>query len=123
MNFIDVAKKLAELLDGKTIYFDHKSYDLAEDIPHIFVDGKRYDVDNATFNADGTFLDLSVIDKTDWSVSGFGIGFYEEDGLTTEDIERECENMGLDALFHDIYYETEESWEIGDFETDFLNRP
>lgn len=120
MSIIDEAKKLGTLLNERTIFFDHKSYDELEDIPHIFVDGKRYDVDNATFNADGTFLELSVIDKTNWSVSGFGIGFYEDECTSLEKIERACMKMGLDTLFRDIYYETPESYTIGDYETDFL---
>ena len=120
MSIIDEAKKLGTLLNERTIFFDHKSYDDLKDIPHIVVDGKRYDVDNATFNADGTFLDLSVIDKTNWKVSGYGIGFYEEEDLTAEDIEKACMEMGLDTLFRDIYYETPESYIFGDYETEFL---
>jgi hypothetical protein len=120
MSIIDEAKKLGTLLNERTIFFDHKSYDDLNDIPHIFMDGKRYDVDSATFHADGTALELDLIDKSNWSVSGIGIGFYEDDGVTTEMIEKECMEMGLDTLFRDIYYETPESYTIGDYETDFL---
>ena len=115
MSIIEEAKKLGTLFNERTIFFDHKSYDDIEDIPHIFVDGKRYDVDNATFNADGTFLELSVIDKTSWSVSVYGINF-----TTDEMSENEYMKMGLDTLFRDIYYETPESYIIGDYETEFL---
>ena len=114
MNFVDVAKKLAELLNGRTIYFDHKSYDFAKDIPHIFANGERYNVDRVSFNSNGTFLKM-YLDGNKMAVYDF-----EEEGISTETIQKECEDFGFDALFHDIYYETEESYEIGDFELDFL---
>jgi hypothetical protein len=51
-----------------------------------------------------------------------GIGLYdiEENNLTEEEFEKEAEAIGLYELLSDIYYETEESYEIGDFELDFL---
>lgn len=117
MSIVEIAKKLGTLLNGETIYFDHKSYDLAEDIPHIFRDGKRYNVESAKFSNDGTFLRLEL---SSWSLYAVGLDFNEGEGWTLEDIEKVCEEMGLDALFHDIYYETDHSVEIGDYEVDFL---
>lgn len=122
MNLIEIAKKLGSLLKEETIFFDHKSYDYAEDIPHVFMDGKRYNVVSVTFSADGMDIGIDVIDISEHKLDGFGISLREdlENGVTTEVILKEAEEMGLDALFHDVYYETDYSYEIGDFETDFL---
>jgi hypothetical protein len=114
MNIIEIAHKLGEFLNGRTIYFDHKSYDLEEDIPHIIIDGKRENVHTAQFNEDGSTL-IIVTDSYEYT-----LGFYEDEDTTTEEILKEADEMGLYDLFSDIFYETEESWEIGDFELDFL---
>lgn len=114
MNIIEIAKRLGEFLNGRTIYFDHKSYDFAEDIPHIIMDGKRENVLSIQFNDDGSFLNIET------ETYEYGIGFYEDEDTTFEQILKEAEEMGLYDLFSNIYYETEESWEIGDFETHFL---
>ena len=49
-----------------------------------------------------------------------GIGLYD---ITEEEFEDGANEMGLYELLRDIYYETEESQEIGDFEVDFLKIP
>jgi hypothetical protein len=46
-----------------------------------------------------------------------GIALYD---ITEEEFEEGANEIGLYELLTDIYYETEESLEIGDFETDFL---
>jgi hypothetical protein len=116
MSILEVAKKLGNLLKGRTIYFDFKSYDNEEDIPHIFDGWTRCDVECVRFNDNGDFFE--ILTK---SVS-MGIGLYdiEENNLTEEEFEKEAEAIGLYELLSDIYYETEESYEIGDFELDFL---
>ena len=46
MNTREQIKKLASLLGEKVMYFDHKSYDFAEDIPHLILDGKRENIES-----------------------------------------------------------------------------
>lgn len=113
MNIIEIAHKLGEFLNERTIYFDHKSYDLEEDIPHIIIDGKRENVQTAQFNEDGSIL-IIVTDSHEYTLD------FKSEDTTTEEILKEAEEIGLYDLFSDIFYETEESWEIGDFELDFL---
>lgn len=111
MSIFEVAKKVANLFKGKTIYFDFKSYDNEEDIPHIFDGRKRCDVEVVRFNDNGDFFE--IITK---SVS-MGIGLYD---ITEEEFEEDANEIGLYELLRDIYYETDKSQEIGDFELDFL---
>jgi hypothetical protein len=116
MSILEIAKKVGNLLKGRTIYFDFKSYDNKEDIPHIFDGWTRCDVECVRFNDNGDFFE--ILTK---SVS-MGIGLYdiEEDNLTEEEFEKDANEMGLYDLLKDIYYETDESAELGDFEDDFL---
>ena len=116
MSILEVAKKVGNLLKGRTIYFDFKSYDNEEDIPHIFDGRTRCDVEVVRFNDNGDFFE--IITK---SVS-MGIVLYDNDGdnLTEEEFEEGANEIGLYDLLRDIYYETDESAEIGDFEDDFL---
>lgn len=111
MTLFKITKKLADFLKGRTIYFDHKSYDFAEDIPHIFDGDKRHNVHRVRFNENGEFFEII----TDSYACRVDLCDVSED-----DFNEEGNAMGLDELLHDIYYETEESWEIGDFEDDFL---
>ena len=113
--------KLALLTNGKTITFDHKSYDDTNDIPHLMVDGIRFNVETAKFNEYGKFLEVTgSTNMNPCSLAGMGITFVEDENLTAEMIEEECKEMGMYELFSDIYYETNESNDIGDFEIDFL---
>ena len=111
MNILEVAKKVGNLLKGRTIYFDFKSYDNEEDIPHIFDGRSRCNVEVVRFNDDGDFFE--ILTK---SVS-MGIRLHD---ITEKEFEREANEIGLYELLNDIYYETDESYEIGDFELDFL---
>jgi hypothetical protein len=115
MNIIEVAKMLGEFLKGETIYFDLASYSADAEPPFLIVDNKREIVESATLNKEGTFLVVEFANG-----GGAGFGFYEEDGLTIDDIEKECGEMGIYQLLKDMYYETDESFDIGDFEQDFL---
>lgn len=114
MNIREQIKKLAELLNGETMYFDWKSYDLEEDIPHLNLDGNREDVVSVSISKDGLFMNVST------NSFETGLGFYEEEGVTFETIDKELEDMGMDEFVRDIYYNHPRSWEIGDYEDDFL---
>lgn len=121
MTHKEIALKLALLTNGKTITFDHKSYDDVNDIPHLMVDGIRFNVETAKFNEYGKFLEVTgSTDMNPCSLAGMGITFVEDENLTEELIETECKEMGMYELFSNIYYETNESNDIGDFEIDFL---
>jgi hypothetical protein len=116
MNTREQIKKLANLLNGKTIHFDWKSYDFEEDIPHLFLDGKRKNISSVSIGKDGLTMTVMTTDCE------YGLGFYEdiENGDTFETIDKELEEIGMDEFLRDIFYEHPRSWEIGDYEDDFL---
>ena len=109
-------KKVAELLEGKIMFFDWKSYDNVEDIPHLIIDGIRENIESVVITKDGTFMEIMTENDE------IGLGFYEdiENGDTFETIDKELEECGMDGFLRDIYYNHPRSWEIGDYEDDFL---
>ena len=56
MNIREQIKRVAQLLEGKLMYFDWNSYDLEEDIPHLIIDGVRENIEAVAINKDGTFM-------------------------------------------------------------------
>ena len=116
MNTREQIKKLASLLGEKVMYFDHKSYDFAEDIPHLILDGKRENIESVWIDKKGLSMTITTKDTE------IGLGFNEdiENGDTFETIDKELEECGMDEFLRDIYYEHPRSWEIGDYEDDFL---
>ena len=114
MNTREQIKKLASLLEEKVMYFDHKSYDFAEDIPHLILDGERVNVESVWIDKKGLTMTITTNDTE------FGLGFYEDEENTFETIDKELEECGMDEFLRDIYYEHPRSWEIGDYEDDFL---
>ena len=114
MNTREQIKKLASLLEEKVLYFDHKSYDFAEDIPHLILDGERVNVESVWIDKKGLTMTITTNDTE------FGLGFYEDEENTFETIDKELEECGMDEFLRDIYYEHPRSWEIGDYEDDFL---
>ncbi|MBP3629971.1 MAG: hypothetical protein J6J23_00580 [Clostridia bacterium] len=115
MNTREQIKKLASLLEGKGMYFDHKSYDFAEDIPHLILEGKRENIEFVVISEDGTFM---VITTADYEI---GLSFTEDEENTFETIDKELEECGMDEFLKAIYYNHPRSGEIGDYEDDFLN--
>lgn len=116
MNTREQIKKLASLLEEKVMYFDHKSYDFAEDIPHLYIDGERKNIESVWIDKKGLTMTVTTNDTE------FGLGFYEdiENGDTFETIDKELEECGMEGFLRDIYYNHPRSWEIGDYEDDFL---
>ena len=116
MNTREQIKKLASLLEEKVMYFDHKSYDNEEDIPHLHIDGERLNIESVWIDKKGLTMTVTTNDTE------IGLGFYEdiENGDTFETIDKELEECGMDEFLRDIYYEHPRSWEIGDYEDDFL---
>lgn len=114
MSILEVAKKVGELCKGRTIHFDFKSYDDENDIPRISDGASWYKVESVRFNEDGDFFEI-LADK-------FACGVKLND-MTDKEFEDETNKMGLYELLSNVYYETEESMELGDFESDFLGIP
>ena len=114
MNIREQIKKVAELLDGKVMYFDWKSYDLEEDIPHLIIDGVRENIESVAINKDGTFMEILTKDEE------IGLSFTEDEENTFETIDKELEECGMEEFLRDIYYNHPRSCEIGDYELDFL---
>ena len=98
--------------DGK-IYFDHKSYDDNRDIPHLLIDGERVLVDTFIINRDGSQFTI---------ISGRNSYILDMDAIPSEWDDEYFEQIGMFELLRDIYYETTESYDIGDYEIDFLKK-
>lgn len=109
------AKALYKLLKKRQVWFDHKSYDCPNDIPFIIIGNKRYRVDGVHFVEEG-ILDIHLSDNI---LTNITINF-RNIGLEDDEFDIELQRYELSGLFRDIYYETEDSWEIGDYELDFL---
>lgn len=114
MNTREQIKRLAVLLEEKVMYFDWKSYDNEEDIPHLFIDGKRENIDSVWIAKDGSTMNVTTNDCE------IGLGFYEDEDITFDLIDKDLDSMDMDTFLHDIYYCHPNSWEIGDYEDDFL---
>lgn len=108
---------IAELLWSNdyngVIYFNHKSYDDETLIPHLDIDGKRVLVDTFSINRDGSQFTI---------ISGRDSYILDMDAIPSEWDDDYFIEIGLDTLLRDVYYETSESCEIGDYELDFLDR-
>ena len=115
MNTQEIVKKLAELLyKDEGVYngvvcFDWSAYDFEEDIPNLTIDNKIVQIEEFRVNKEGT--QIAVISGND---------NYILDLTTSPFTEQEYEDMGMYTLLNSVYYETDYSWDIGDFEIDFL---
>lgn len=115
MNTQEIVKKLAELLYMENslyngvIHFDWSSYDFDGDIPTIKIDDKFIKIEEFRVNKEGT--EIVVISGND---------SYTLNLTTSPYTEQDYEDMGMYEFLSSVYYETDYSWEIGDFEIDFL---
>lgn len=91
--------------------FDHKSYEDETDIPHLDIDGERVLVDTFIINRDGSQFTI---------ISGRDSYILDMDAIPSEWDDDYFIEIGLDTLLRDVYYETAESYEIGDYELDFI---
>ena len=96
--------KLAQLLNGETMFFDHFSYEYAEDIPHLMINNQRENVSSVFIKRDGSYMNIAA-----------EYGQIQIDFMTAN-----ISQIELDELFRDIYYNHPLSWIIGDYENDFL---
>lgn len=113
MNTQEIVKKLAKLLyQDEGVYegavcFDWSSYDEEYEIPSICIDGNNVMVEEFQVNKEGTEIIItSGDDRYTLDLAAY--------------TEQEYEEMGLYTLLNDVYYETDYSWEFGDFDTEFL---
>lgn len=115
LKFRKELEKIAELLWSNGCSgvecFDHKSYDDETDIPHLDIDGERVLVDTFIINRDGSEFTI---------ISGRDSYILDMDAIPSEWDDDYFIEIGLDTLLRDVYYETSESWEIGDYELDFI---
>ena len=115
MNTQEIVKKLAELLYMENslyngvIYFDWSSYDFDSDIPTLKIDDKFIKIEEFRVNKEGT--EIVVISGDD---------SYTLNLTTSPYTEQDYEDMGMYEFLSNVYYETDNSWDIGDFEIDFL---
>lgn len=96
--------------EGKVI-FDHNSYDDDRDIPHLFIGGNRILINTFEISRDANKLSI---------ISGDDKFSIDTDYLIYQMENNVGERIGLFGLLRDVYYETSQSWEIGDYELDFL---
>ena len=96
--------KLAQLLNGETMFFDHFSYEYAEDIPHLMINNQRENVSSVFIKRDGSYINIAA-----------EYGQIQIDFMTAN-----ISQIELDELFRDIYYNHPLSWIIGDYEKYFL---
>ena len=116
MSIREQIKKVAELLEGKKMYFDWSSYDLEEDIPHLIIDGKRENIESVVISKDGSFMKVMTKDGSFMK----SMTKDEDEENTLESIDKELEECGMEEFLRDIYYNHPLSWAIGDYEDDFL---
>lgn len=115
MNTQEIVKKLAELLYMENsryngvIHFDWSSYEFIGDIPALKIDDKFIAIDEFRVNKEGTEIVVNSINDS-----------YTLDLTTSPYTEQDYEDMGMYEFLSNVYYETEHSWVIGDFEIDFL---
>lgn len=111
---IDIIKRLGVATNGETVYFEPNTYDFQEDIPRLeFKEGKGETLtemriqtkDNmvvVTMNTETSELVLPI-DTSDTKLPDF---------LQTV--------VNLEDILRDFYYGSSASWDIGDYELDFL---
>ena len=111
----EITKKIADLLYDEqycnyngNVYFDFSSYDDDSLIPYTYIDGEKELINHFWTNNDGTTISISLAN-----------GEHYDANLNELD-EQTMEDMRLLDILRDVYYQTEQSWEIGDFELDFL---
>ena len=117
MKIHDYLKKIGELLysneeyNGR-VYFDHKSYDDTNDIPCIIIDDKKVLVEEFYISEDYNII--SIFDNESFS---YALDMTNLPKGWNDDV---FEEIGLFNLLQDVYYETSMSYEIGDYELDFI---
>lgn len=117
---MEIKKRLKEIAGllwdngyNGAVYFDHKSYEDDSDIPRIKISGDVVLVSEFHINKVGD--SITICDDSNNVYSLWITGWSDEWS------DSYYESIGLFDLLRDVYYETKESYEIGDYELDFIN--
>lgn len=95
------------------IYFDHKSYDNNRDIPYLLIDGELVYVVKFYVNRKETLMQITDDENNLYTL--------DLTALPEEWDDEYFDQIGMFELLQDVYYETTESGNIGDYELNFLN--
>ena len=116
---MEIKKRLAEIADllyaqdyDGVVYFDHKSYDDENDIPHLKIDDDIVKVAKFVISRDGNTI--TIVDDKCYAHT------LSMDNLPEDWNDATFEEMGMFDLIRDAFYETSASYEIGDYELDFV---
>ena len=117
MGIKEIVKRLANLLHkdenvyNGSVCFDFSSYDMVEDIPFLLNDyGKKVLIEDVHFPKNGNEIVITTDAGDEFTLP--------MDNFTEEELEK----IGMYELLSNVYYETSYSYEIGDFELDFLEQ-
>ena len=120
-NTLTIRKELAMIADylwangyNGIIYFDHKSYDDNRDIPHLLIDAELVYVYKFYINREVTLMQITDDENNLYTL--------DLTALPEEWDDEYFDQIGMFELLQDVYYETTESYEIGDYEIDFLKK-
>ena len=125
-----VAGRLASILsDGRKggVSFDWRSYDVDDDIPRIHPYGTEVEekVQGVVFSDGGKSVTVSTVAGGNYKSYHFDLvydptkasSYGEENALA---FEQSLSKRGIPDLLIDVYYELPESYDIGDYEMDFV---
>lgn len=116
LNIKKELKLIAELLYSNgcngTVYFDPASYDNELDIPSLLIDSDFVWISEFHINEEGDVI--CIVDNYN---NSYSLDFSNlSQGMDDEYFIK----IGFDSLLRDVYYETKESSEIGDYELNFI---
>lgn len=114
MDKTKIVKKLGEFLGEELVEFDSEFCEFIEDRPHITINNTRMRVVSVWILTEwfgNTYLCFHLADDNN--------GRWEKRNIPMSEINNMDEGEIMDLL-HDIYYECDQSMEIGDWEDDFL---
>lgn len=97
---------LAEVLNGEEMVFYGYNYEFEEDIPHLIINGKREIVESVSIQNGSLEMVIQIGNKKE-------VLDFESANITTD---------SMDQFLRDVYYAHSRSWEIGDYEINFLHQ-
>lgn len=111
---IDIIKRLGVATNGETVYFEPSTYDFQEDIPRLeFREGKGETLTAMRIQTKDNMVVVTLDTETSEQVLPFSTSDTElPDFLQTV--------VNLEDILQDFYYGSSASWDIGDYELDFL---
>ena len=82
------------------------NYEFEEDIPHLIISGKREIVKSVSIQNSSLEMVVQIGNKKE-------VLDFESSNITTD---------SMDQFLRDVYYAHSHSWEIGDYEINFLHQ-